>query len=115
MLAQFGWDTWAGRTLWALGGAAAWVALEMVRARLFGGFPWSFLGVSQYQFVPLIQIAAVTGVYGVSFLVVWFSLALYSAARHDFAASRQTPGLAGGNRPAHGAWSLAATSADSSP
>jgi len=78
-----GWpgDSWAGRTRWALGGAAAWVALEMVRARLFGGFPWSFLGVSQYQFTPLIQLAAVTGVYGVSFLVVWFSLSLYSAAR----------------------------------
>ena len=73
------WDTWAGRTVWALGGAAAWVALEMVRARLFGGFPWSFLGVSQYQLVPLIQLSAITGVYGVSFLVAWFSLALYAA------------------------------------
>jgi apolipoprotein N-acyltransferase len=31
--------------------------------------------------VPLIQIASVTGVYGVSFLVVWLSLALYSAVR----------------------------------
>jgi apolipoprotein N-acyltransferase len=73
-------DSWLGRVLWTLGGAAAWVALEMLRARIFGGFPWSFLGVSQYQLIPLIQIAAFTGVYGVSFLVVWFSLALYSAA-----------------------------------
>ncbi len=67
-----------------LGGAAAWVALEMVRARIFSGFPWSFLGVSQYQLVPFIQIASFTGVYGVSFLVVWFSLALYSAAQMIF-------------------------------
>jgi len=74
-------DSWAGRTLWSLAGAAAWVALEMVRERLLGGFPWSFLGVSQYQLVPLIQIAAFTGVYGVSFLIVWFSLALFSAGR----------------------------------
>jgi apolipoprotein N-acyltransferase len=73
-------DSWTGRTLWALGGAAAWVALEMLRARIFGGFPWNLLGVSQYQLIPLIQIAAFAGVYGVSFLVVWFSLALYSAA-----------------------------------
>ena len=72
--------SWLRRTLWTLAGAAVWVALEMVRARIFSGFPWSFLGVSQYQLVPLIQIAAFTGVYGVSFLVVWFSLALYSAA-----------------------------------
>ena len=63
------------------GGAAAWVAVEMLRARLLGGFPWIFLGVSQYQLVPLIQIASVTGVYGVSFLVAWFSLALFCAAQ----------------------------------
>jgi apolipoprotein N-acyltransferase len=72
--------TWGRRTLWALSGAAIWVALEMTITRLFGGFPWNLLGASQYQMLPLIQIAAVTGVYGVSFLAVWFSLALFSAA-----------------------------------
>ena len=72
--------SWSGRLRWSLGGAAAWVALEMIRAWLFSGFPWSFLGGSQYQLTPLIQIASVTGVYGVSFLVVWFSLSLYSAS-----------------------------------
>jgi apolipoprotein N-acyltransferase len=71
--------TWSGRTVWALCGAAVWVALEMVMARFLGGFPWGPLGVSQYQLVPLIQIASVTGVYGVSFLVVWSSLSFLSA------------------------------------
>ncbi|MEY4916201.1 MAG: hypothetical protein RL616_114 [Verrucomicrobiota bacterium] len=78
---RFQVSSFTQRTLWMLAAAAAWVALEMLRARLLGGFPWSFLGVSQYQLVPLIQIAAFTGVYGVSFLVVWFSLALFCAAR----------------------------------
>jgi len=73
-------ESWARRAAWTLGGAATWVALEMVRARLLGGFPWSLLGSSQYQLVPLIQIASVTGVYGVSFLIIWFALAVYSAA-----------------------------------
>lgn len=72
---------WPGRFLWAIGGAAAWVALEMVRARILGGFPWNFLGASQFKMTPLIQIASATGVYGVSFLVVWTSLGLYSAVR----------------------------------
>ncbi len=72
--------TWVHRLLWSLGGAASWVGLEMIRARLLGGFPWSFLGVSQYQYTPLIQMACITGVYGVSFLVVWFSLAMGCAA-----------------------------------
>ncbi len=71
--------SWAKRTLWAIYGAAVWVALEMVSARIFGGFPWNLLGSSQYQMVPLIQIASVTGIYGVSFLVVWLSLSFLSA------------------------------------
>ena len=76
--------SWSGRTLWSLIGAAVWVALEMVRVRLFSGFPWNPLGASQYQLIPLIQIASVTGVYGVSFLVVWISLSLFSAGRMIF-------------------------------
>ena len=77
---QFPISNWSSRLRWTFTGAAAWVALEWLRGWLLSGFPWSFLGVSQYKLVPLIQIASVTGVYGVSFLVVWFSLALYSAA-----------------------------------
>jgi apolipoprotein N-acyltransferase len=67
------------RLLWAVGCAILWVALEMMAARFLTGFPWNFLGVSQYEMVPLTQIASVTGVYGVSFLVAWFSVALASA------------------------------------
>lgn len=75
----FPFPSWARRTLWALAGAAAWVALEMVRARLLGGFPWTLLGTSQCKMLPLIRVAWVTGVYGVSFVVVWCSLSLLLA------------------------------------
>jgi apolipoprotein N-acyltransferase len=68
------------RLWWPLFCAAAWVALEMVRSRLFTGFPWNLLGVSQYQMLPLVQVAAVAGVYGLSFLIVWTSVALAVAA-----------------------------------
>ncbi|HYG33250.1 MAG TPA: apolipoprotein N-acyltransferase, partial [Clostridia bacterium] len=71
--------SWLRRALWALSAAALWVAMEMALARIFGGFPWALLGGSQYRMIPLIQIASVTGVYGVSFVVVWVSLALLSA------------------------------------
>jgi apolipoprotein N-acyltransferase len=71
--------TWLGRLRWCLLGATAWVAWEMVLARILGGFPWDVLGVSQYRMVPLIQLASVTGVYGIAFLIVWFSLSLLSA------------------------------------
>lgn len=76
--------SWSGRALWSLTGAAIWVALEMIRVRFLGGFPWNPLGASQFQLIPLIQIASVTGVYGVSFLVVWVSLSLFSAGRMIF-------------------------------
>jgi apolipoprotein N-acyltransferase len=71
--------SWRNRTVWAVFGAAAWVALEMIRARLFGGFPWNLMGSSQFQMTPLIQIASLAGIHGVSFLVVWTSLSLFHA------------------------------------
>jgi apolipoprotein N-acyltransferase len=70
--------TWQQRFIWIFLCAALWVALEMTVARLFTGFPWNLLGVSQYQILPLVQIASATGVYGVSFLIVWFSVSLAS-------------------------------------
>lgn len=48
-----------------------WVALEYARANLgFLSLPWAFLGHTQYTILPVIQIASVTGAYGISFLVV---------------------------------------------
>ncbi|MEW6162486.1 MAG: apolipoprotein N-acyltransferase [Nitrospirota bacterium] len=47
-----------------------WVALEFLRSYLFTGFPWSSIGYTQYKFLSIIQIADVTGIYGVSFLIV---------------------------------------------
>ncbi len=68
--------TWKQRAVWAIACAAIWVALEMVMARMFSGFPWNFLGITQYKILPLIQISSFTGVYGVSFLLVWFAVSL---------------------------------------
>jgi apolipoprotein N-acyltransferase len=73
--------SWTERTLWALGGAAAWVTTEFTRSHFLTGFPWNLLGASQFEQIPLIQIAATTGVWGVSFVVAWFSLTVFSAGR----------------------------------
>jgi apolipoprotein N-acyltransferase len=75
-------DTVWRNLLVAVGGSAGWVTLEWVRGKLlFGGFPWNFLGVSQWQVVPLIQFADVTGVYGVSVLVCFVNFAFYVTIR----------------------------------
>jgi len=70
---------WFRRLGFGLYAAAAWVGLEMLQARVLGGYPWNFLGVSQFENLPLIQIASVAGVYGVSFFVVWVSVSLLFA------------------------------------
>jgi len=58
--------------------ASLWVAVELVRARLLGQ-PWALLGYTQHDVTPLIQMASVTGVYGVSFVVALGNLALAEA------------------------------------
>jgi apolipoprotein N-acyltransferase len=49
---------------------ALWIGGEWIRGWLMGGFPWGLLGYSQYGWLPVIQIAELTGVWGVSFVVV---------------------------------------------
>ena len=58
-----------------------WVALEYARSFLFSGFPWENLGYSQYRHLTLMQCADITGVYGISFLVVWVNAAVYLLIR----------------------------------
>jgi len=60
-------------------GAAGWVVLEYLRTYLFSGFPWALFGDSQIHRLPLIQVASITGVYGISFLLVWGNLVFAEA------------------------------------
>ena len=59
-------------------GPPLWVALEWLRSFFFIGFPWMNLGYSQHSFLNLIQFAEVTGVYGVSALVIFGNLVVFT-------------------------------------
>lgn len=48
---------------------ATWVAAEYTRGFLFGGFPWIPLGNTMVTMLPLVQLASVVGVYGLSAFV----------------------------------------------
>lgn len=48
---------------------ATWVATEVLRRWVLGGFPWVLLGSSQAGVVPVVQVASLAGVYGLSALV----------------------------------------------
>ena len=79
-----------GRVLFA---ASLWVALEFLRTYLLTGFPWAFLAYTQYRFLPLVQIASVTGMYGVSFLIVVVNAAVASAFCHPREKAALAPAL----------------------
>jgi apolipoprotein N-acyltransferase len=50
--------------------APVWVATELGRQYIWDGFPWALLGYSQVTVLPIAQLASVTGVYGLSGLLV---------------------------------------------
>jgi len=56
--------------------AAGWVALEYIRSHLLSGFGWNLLAYTQTSRVPLIQMAELTGAWGVSFMIVWVNAAI---------------------------------------
>lgn len=49
-----------------------WVTFEYAITYILTGFPWGLLAYSQYKNIYLIQTAAFTGVYGISFILVFF-------------------------------------------
>ncbi|MDO8489682.1 MAG: apolipoprotein N-acyltransferase, partial [Candidatus Omnitrophota bacterium] len=72
----------ANRCLFLL--PASWVLLEYLRSYLFTGFTWALIGLSQYKNLLIIQIADITGAWGVCFLVVLINEALYLFLRRHF-------------------------------
>lgn len=50
--------------------AATWTGLEWIRGELFTGFGWNSLGIALHSNLALIQISDITGVGGLSFLLV---------------------------------------------
>lgn len=62
-------------------GAAGWVAMEWLRGIIFPAFGWNGLGIAQHANVPLIQIADITGVGGISFLIAMTNLMLAASIK----------------------------------
>lgn len=54
------------------------VALEVARNKLFSGFPMLNLADTQYCFPPAIQIAEITGAFGISLIIAYINLSVAS-------------------------------------
>jgi len=57
-----------------------WVSLEYLRGFLLSGFPWEMLGYSQFETLPMVQISDITGVYGISFIIILVNASLFRMA-----------------------------------
>jgi apolipoprotein N-acyltransferase len=55
----------------------AFVFLEYLRSFFITGFPWGLIGQSQLPWLTLMQVLDITGVFGVSFVVVAVNAALF--------------------------------------
>ena len=58
-----------------------WVTLEYLRSFFLSGFPWASLGYSQYLNLSFIQMADITGVYGLSFVILLVNATLFGVLR----------------------------------
>jgi apolipoprotein N-acyltransferase len=58
---------------------AAWVAFEFMLASLSANGTWGNLAYTQLDFLPVVQLAAFTGVWGISFVVLLFSASIAAA------------------------------------
>jgi len=55
---------------------AMWTACEWLRSLGFTGFTWGDLAISQYRNLPFVQLASVTGTWGLSYLLAMSNVAV---------------------------------------
>jgi len=66
-----------------------WIAFEFLRTQGFLGYSYGVIGYSQWRVLPLIQIASLTGVWGVSALVAFPSFWIAGVLRENLTQKRQ--------------------------
>jgi apolipoprotein N-acyltransferase len=56
--------------------SSIWIAVEFLRHRTFLAFPWGVMGYSQHNYLPVMQVSKLTGVLGVSLIILLFNLGI---------------------------------------
>jgi apolipoprotein N-acyltransferase len=64
-----------------------WVSLDYAKAHLFSGFPWEDLAYSQHGYLSMIQVGDITGIYGITFLIVLLNVIVYDCISGSFFSS----------------------------
>ncbi len=81
---------WAHRVVAVLGLAGVWVVLEWSRTWVLSGFPWLTLSATQWQRLSVLQPAAYTGAWGVSFVLIAVNVAFAAYAHKLIKGSADT-------------------------
>ncbi len=85
LVEKSGWGVWSAPFLW--------VALEYIRgSRPWGGFSWGELGYSQAPYPIILTFTSWAGVYGLTFLMVWFNVWLAHLAVKALESSKDSSG-----------------------
>ncbi len=64
---------------------AIWISYEYFRTQFFLGYSYGIIGYTQYLFLPLVRMSSLTGIWGVSLLVVFPSVFLGNGLRSGWA------------------------------
>lgn len=62
----------------------SYVAIEYVVSLLNPYGTWTFLGYTQFGNLPLMQVVSITGIYGITFLILWFGTVLNWMLENNF-------------------------------
>ena len=71
-----------------------WTIIEYGRSHLLTGFPWENLAYSQYLQYNIIQVADITGIYGISFMIVMANAIFFNLLSGDLSRSHAVKQLA---------------------
>ena len=68
-------------------GACIWFFLEILVTHLLTGFPWLLLGLSQWKNSIILPFAGISGIYGISSLIILANLSLFYGFRKRYVVS----------------------------
>lgn len=71
----------------------AWVAMEFINSRTNPFGTWGAVAYTQYGNLPLMQLASITGIWGIGFLISWFGSVVNWAWDSEFAWAIVQPGV----------------------
>lgn len=76
------WRCRERKTAHAVATVAAWAIIEWLRGHLFTGFPWNLAGSAWMHDLPVMQVSAYAGIYGLSLLtLLWAAIPAFIEKR----------------------------------